>query len=603
MSDLSKYSNHFFDNLEVFEDLARGHSYKAYLRQAVLEFLEYETKETAFAVYRSFFDSYRITLEGESNPFIDLLDVLLNYEERASTLIDKQRDHYIHSVNVFILGLGFYSQNANFRAAFEAANMDKSDYPYSYDTKHEEFFYRWGISALFHDVGYPIEIIGKQISKFINFATEVDSNVKIKSHLEFDNFEELNAIAEVLPKGEFSQCYYDKFPSSMSLDLLKPIDMLAHKLHISLGVELKAITTALNNFTEVMAKSGFIDHGFYSAIIVLRWYGFLIQSCNYKPDYFYFPILDSASAILLHNYYKNVLIKPPFSKGSLSPREHPIAYLLILCDELQEWNRTAYGILDKRRNLAEDASLVITENRLEMTYIDHDGELPEKFSADKEATLTKLLDMDALFKDGFSVKCETTKTSVFIPRVIYQDAAIVPRQLLGNLEKLAAAVHDLYNQKQLERYPEKPLAHPNFSDLPDALKYSNLRQARGIEKKLDLMGWDIRPVGSAGKVITEIPDDVVEIHAKFEHDEWMRERLGYGWTFGEVKDVDKKLSPYLVPYDELSEEIKNLDRDTIRNIPVLLGMIGQAVYMKKESISVPNSRPLITRRLPETYKD
>ncbi|MCJ7714954.1 MAG: hypothetical protein MUO54_00335, partial [Anaerolineales bacterium] len=101
MSNLAKCSKHFFDELEVFEDLARGHNYKAYLGQAVLGFLEDETKETAFAVYKSFFDSYRITLEGESNPFIDLLDVLLSYEERASTLIDKQRDHYIHSVNVF----------------------------------------------------------------------------------------------------------------------------------------------------------------------------------------------------------------------------------------------------------------------------------------------------------------------------------------------------------------------------------------------------------------------------------------------------------------------------------------------------------------------
>ncbi len=603
MNDLYKYSNHFFDELEVFEDISRGHSYKAYLRQAVLEFLEYETKETAFAVYRSFFDSYRITLEGETNPFLDLLDVLLSYEERASTLIDKQRDHYVHSVNVFILGLSIYTQNAFFRAAFDSVNLDKDAYPFSYDTKHEEFFYRWGIASLFHDVGYPVEIIGKQISKFINYATEVDSNVKIKSHLEFDNFEELNAIAEVLPKGEFTKCYYDKFPSCVDVDLLKPIDLLAHNFHISLGIELKAITIALNKFTDVMAKSGFIDHGFYSAIIVLRWYGFLIQSCNYKPEYFYFPILDSASAILLHNYFKNVLMKPPFSKGSLSPQEHPIAYLLILCDELQEWNRTAYGILDKKRNLAEDVSLSITENRLDMTYIDQDGVQPEKFSIDKETVLTKLLDMDALFKDGFSIKCETTKTSVAIPRVIDQDAAIVPRQLQDKLEKLAVAIHDLYNQKQLERYPDKPLAYPNFSDLSDALKYSNLRQARGIENKLDLMGWELRHEGSAGDVISEIPDDIVESLAKFEHDEWTRERIGYGWTVGEVKDVEKKTSPYLVPYDELSEEIKNLDRDTIRNIPVLLGMIGMAAYVKEEGISPPKNHPIITRRLPESYKE
>ena len=130
MNNLHRYVSAFFEALEVFEDNARGHSYKAYMRQAVLEFLENESKETAFAVYDAFFDSYRITLKGESNPFVDLLDVLRSYEENAATLIDKQRDHYIHSVNVFILGLCIYAQNKNYRASFDAANMDKINYPY-----------------------------------------------------------------------------------------------------------------------------------------------------------------------------------------------------------------------------------------------------------------------------------------------------------------------------------------------------------------------------------------------------------------------------------------------------------------------------------------
>jgi len=58
-------------------------------------------------------------LEGSSNPFIDPLDVLKSYEENATVLIDRQRDHYIHSVNVFILGLCIYTGNAKYRAAFE----------------------------------------------------------------------------------------------------------------------------------------------------------------------------------------------------------------------------------------------------------------------------------------------------------------------------------------------------------------------------------------------------------------------------------------------------------------------------------------------------
>ena len=603
MSNFQHYAKLFFDDLEMFEDVSRGHSYKAYLRQSVIEFLEEETKNTAFEVYRSFFDSYRIKLEGQSNPFIDLLDVLLSYEERASTLIDKQRDHYVHSVNVFLLGLSIYAQNAQYRAAFDAVNLDKEHYPFSYDTKGEEFFYRWGIASLFHDVGYPVEIIGKQLNKFIDFATEVDQGNPVKTHLEFDDFSLFNSIAEITPRGDFTRAYCQKYPVCDSLDMLNANDLLAHKLHLSLGVALQEIKTALDGFPQVMAKHGFIDHGYYSAIIVLRWYSYLIQSCGYKPDYFFYPILDSASAILLHNYYKNVMLKPPFEKGPLSPREHPIAYLLILCDELQEWNRTPYGILDKKRNLAEDASLEISEGRLEVTYIDKDTPLPDEFAADKEATLRKLLDMEALFRDGFRVECQI-RSDLPLPRLVKkEDIPLAPRQLLGNLEKLAAAIHDLYNQKQVERHPDQELAHPNFSDLPDSLKYSNLRQARGIAKKLALMGWEMRPKDSEGEKVLEIPEDEVEMLALIEHEDWMRERLESGWTFAEIKDNENKASPYLVPYHMLSEEIKDLDRDTVRNIPALLDRIGMAIYRIQEDGSSPHSRPLLARRLPESYTD
>ena len=580
MNRLPGYTNRFFEELEIYEDVTNEHNYKAYIHQAVLEFLESETKDTAFAVYQSFFDSYRISLPGESNKFADLLDVLLSYEESAATLIDKQRDHYIHSVYVFLLGLCIYAQNTNFRTAFNAANMDKSDYPYSYDTMHEEFFYRWGLASLFHDVGYPIEIIGKQISKFMGFATEVDSNVRVNTHLEFENFEDLNAVAEVIPKRAFIQDYFQKYDSCVYVDLLKPIDLLAHKLHLSLGVNLKDIKGALDSFVSLMAKSGFIDHGFYSAIIVIRWYGYLIQKSQFRPDYFFYPVLDSASAILLHNYYRNVIMKPPFGKGSLSPFAHPIAYLLIMCDELQEWNREAYGIIDRQRTQAADASLVIDDKRMDVTYLTGKGLLPDRFAAEKRDFLSHVLDMKALFTDGFSIGCESKQALAELAGELKYNNARAPRPLLDTLENLAIAIHHLYNQKQLELFPDKPLAYPNFSDLPDGLKYSNLRQARSIVDKLELMGWEMRPIGGEGEVITKIPDELVEILAIIEHDDWVKERTDAGWKYGVAKSVKRKITPYLVPYEELDENIKENDRDAIRNIPLLLEKIGMAIYVK-----------------------
>ena len=36
------------------------------------------------------------------------------------------------------------------------------------------------------------------------------------------------------------------------------------------------------------------------------------------PERFYWPILDSATAILLHNYYRNMLQKKPFDLGPMA---------------------------------------------------------------------------------------------------------------------------------------------------------------------------------------------------------------------------------------------------------------------------------------------
>ncbi|MBQ5328370.1 MAG: hypothetical protein J6J15_04205 [Oscillospiraceae bacterium] len=66
--------------------------------------------------------------------------------------------------------------------------------------------------------------------------------------------------------------------------------------------------------------------------------------------------------------------------------------------------------------------------------------------------------------------------------------------------------------------------------------------------------------------------------AEYEHELWVEERKKNGWTYGEVKDVEKQITPYLIPYNELTEEIKEYDRDTIRNIIPLLKMVGMAVY-------------------------
>lgn len=42
-----------------------------------------------------------------------------------------------------------------------------------------------------------------------------------------------------------------------------------------------------------------------------------------------------------------------------------------------------------------------------------------------------------------------------------------------------------------------------------------------------------------------------EMTPKEQHEAWMKQRTEQGWVFGEVKDVEKKTSPCLIPYEEL----------------------------------------------------
>jgi hypothetical protein len=54
----------------------------------------------------------------------------------------------------------------------------------------------------------------------------------------------------------------------------------------------------------------------------------------------------------------------------------------------------------------------------------------------------------------------------------------------------------------------------------------------------------------------------------------LRERVSQGWTPGPERDDTARRTPYLVPYADLPEAIKEYDRAPVRDIPKLLAGIG-----------------------------
>ena len=567
-NNLEGYIEKFFSEMPVAPG-GNTPGQKEFLKQSILSFLADETKATAFDVYNVFFGAYRIVLEGSKNSFLDLLDVLSAYEERAATLIERQRDHYVHSVNVFVLGLCVYAQNANFRSAFAAAALNPDKYPDNFTAGPEEFFFRWGLAALFHDVGYPIEIIGRQIESFLKFATDADHDGNsgvIRAHLEFENFRRLNSIAEVVPKKEFIKEFYNQNESSVYIDLFQPIDLLAQKIHLSLGLPIKDIKDKLDTFTSDMAKFGFIDHGFYSAIIVLKWYGYLMQATGSNPMRFYNAIVDSACAILLHNYYRNVLQKQ-FGCGPLNAAQYPIAYLLMFCDEMQDWNRAGYGTTEKFRTQAAFADILIDEKTFKITYLAQRGIFKQKFIDDKNALFNGLLNIRGVFPGGLEIGCDTLE-DVFIEA---RNDAAVPRPVLEDMELLAREIHRDYIETQKQLGAPIYVAE-DFDELEPSSRYSNLRQAMNMDKKLKKLGYALVPASSGGKAVEALPDDTIEQYAILEHKDWMEGKLRFGWAWGPHRDDENHIHDCLLPWKKLPKYQKDKDRNTAKNAPRLAAL-------------------------------
>jgi hypothetical protein len=118
-----------------------------------------------------------------------------------------------------------------------------------------------------------------------------------------------------------------------------------------------------------------------------------------------------------------------------------------------------------------------------------------------------------------------------------------------------------------------------WDKLDPKLKSSNLKQVEFYEHLLNQVGLNIRK--SDNPKIFPLDESFKDLDrlAQLEHARWNAERLLAGWRYGATKDIKKKLNPYIVKWEELSEEIRKYDYDPIKNVPVLLAKIGYEVYL------------------------
>lgn len=75
----------------------------------------------------------------------------------------------------------------------------------------------------------------------------------------------------------------------------------------------------------------------------------------------------------------------------------------------------------------------------------------------------------------------------------------------------------------------------------------------------------------------KLPDELLELAedmAKNVHEVWARTRIQQGWTYGKERNDSLKHHPCLIPYEELTEEEKEYDRNTVLSTLKLIYKLG-----------------------------
>ena len=82
----------------------------------------------------------------------------------------------------------------------------------------------------------------------------------------------------------------------------------------------------------------------------------------------------------------------------------------------------------------------------------------------------------------------------------------------------------------------------------------------------------------------ELPQELLELAhviSKNVHEVWSAGRMSEGWTYGSVRNDEKRETPCLVPFEELSDEEKAYDWNTAANTLKLIMSLGFEIKKKQ----------------------
>ena len=628
------------------------------LEIAVHRFLESGVAKDAFDVYFCFLEMFI----GSYKKTKKMIEMLSEFETNASSLLMKHRDHYSHSVYVFLIGLAFYDKSASFREAYRNAyrGLFAAD-GLDADNDHDlaaHFLKYWGLSSLFHDTGYPFELSFEQVKSYfgdsikdvpfarynMNHYTKPkigDASGKLKRLLpeecdgEGDVFLKDGAVdlnrflADVLYRELGEDYAYDR---ESGKKFQKFEEYAAEQKHPSAYSYRDYLYDVLRMKPKHPEKfDGYIDHAYFSAIILMV----TLMDVLDKEDLH--PMFSHAfTAILLHNsLYKFSITK--YTDDAVNDgrhfalQKHPLAYLLMLCDELQCWDRTSYGQNSRGEVHPFDCELIFEENRIRATYL-----FDEEAYAENGRIRKEYEDVRGTFKklDADHGKSKFLKDIENIISINGDDSfglrngieLIVDRRFERNrrfrnsylsessfihLYKFAVLVHKMNHLDEYESGQEDVL-ESEFEKLSLEYKILHVSRTKKFAKILGEIGcfYTDRPMDL--EIVRSFGNELDDTMGPIEHERWLWEHWITGWRhapgevlekaakdcgleYGIVREMTK-LHPDMLEgdqysgeegrkhYETLSQETKNKDTEPLVNLlKVLVREDGVKVYRLREA--------------------
>ncbi|EPS41003.1 hypothetical protein H072_5129 [Dactylellina haptotyla CBS 200.50] len=125
-----------------------------------------------------------------------------------------------------------------------------------------------------------------------------------------------------------------------------------------------------------------------------------------------------------------------------------------------------------------------------------------------------------------------------------------------------------------------------WDQLSDHLKASTRAQADDIPRKLRMIGYYMAKDADAktnGHILETFSEAELEFLGEVEHDRWAAERMKSGWTSSEQRNSTTQQTPFFVPYSQLEQKWKDVDKDMVKGVPEILKKSGYRIYKREEN--------------------